>query len=78
MLKISIYKGPPILFAHPCKNLTKPPFIPFLLQNHVRYYHRQYFLGTGSYFDTEVGILGPKIHEFKDPMKQVKGKLKLR
>ena len=34
------------------------------------------FEGTGSHFDTKVGILGQKIHEFKNPMKQVKCKLK--
>ena len=35
------------------------------------------FWALGSYFDAEIGILVPKIHEFQNPMKQVKGKLKM-
>ena len=35
-------------------------------------------LGTGSYFDTEIRILGSKIHELENLKKQVKGMLKIR
>ena len=35
-------------------------------------------LGAGSYFDTEIRILGSTIHELKNLKKQVKGMLKMR
>ena len=46
----NIYTGCSICFGPPAKNVTNHPFIQFLYNDYVTYYHMQWFLSTWVQF----------------------------